>query len=78
MPLQQMSEHIANGDSEHHSENEKSDTIEAASIINVDEEDTDTGDSEFEPPTGVQDDDSIAADEDIADEEEVNGLMRVS
>ncbi|VDM32185.1 unnamed protein product [Hydatigera taeniaeformis] len=44
------------------------------------DEDTDTGDSEFEPPegSGVQDDDSIAAEEDVADEEEVNGLMRES
>ncbi|KAL5965057.1 Mesoderm induction early response protein 1 [Taenia solium] len=48
-------------------------------FINLDE-DTDTGDSEFEPPEGggVQDDDSIAAEEDVADEEEVNGLMRES
>lgn len=47
-------------------------------FINL-EEDTDTGDSEFEPPEGggAQDDDSIAAEEDVADEEEVNGLMRV-
>ncbi|CDI97181.1 mesoderm induction early response protein 1 [Echinococcus multilocularis] len=48
-------------------------------FINLDE-DTDTGDSEFEPPegSGVHDDDSIAAEEDVADEEEVNGLMRES
>ncbi|VDD75122.1 unnamed protein product [Mesocestoides corti] len=48
-------------------------------LINLDD-DTDTGDSEFELPegSGAQDDDSIAADEDVADEEEVNGLMRES
>ena len=48
------------------------------SYITLDD-DTDTGDSEFEPPGGggTHDDDSIAADEDVADEEEVNGLMRV-
>ena len=48
------------------------------SYITLDD-DTDTGDSEFEPTggSGIQDDDSIAADEDVADEEEVNGLMRV-
>lgn len=50
---------------------------QAVPVIDLDD-DTDAGDSEFEPPTGVQDDDSIAADEDLADEEEVNKLMRVS
>ncbi|VDN15265.1 unnamed protein product, partial [Dibothriocephalus latus] len=44
------------------------------------DEDEDAGDSEFEVPAdsrAEEDDDSIAADEDIADEEEVNSLMRV-
>ncbi|VDL98614.1 unnamed protein product [Schistocephalus solidus] len=45
------------------------------------EEEEDTGDSEFEVPVdsrAEEDDDSIAADEDIADEEEVSSLMRES
>ncbi|KAM7533149.1 hypothetical protein Aperf_G00000120350 [Anoplocephala perfoliata] len=47
-------------------------------FIYVDDDTEDTGDSEFEPHEGGQDDDSIAPEEDVTDEEEVDGLMRES
>nr|VZI48568.1 unnamed protein product [Spirometra erinaceieuropaei] len=53
----------------------------SAEVDGGDDDGEDTGDSEFEVPAdsrAEEDDDSIAADEDIADEEEVNSLMRES